>query len=203
MEPMIADDLCLCSNFVCKNHDLEKKGESLPLQDGNNKESTTSSAASIPSSGRLTLEQLIKYECMHGHELVGYHSLDSAKIRKIIANRLSAQRCRNKKVQHLREMEKKVNDLQVIVSLLYPEIEHYKEKQNVLMVQNSLLHQSLNSFTRKSELLKVEIEAMQVEAYRLRELYEAQKKQEKFIGKEEEEVPQDMWGMTDQHWSSI
>nr|GMD61225.1 basic leucine zipper 34-like [Ipomoea batatas] len=60
----------------------------------------------------LTLEQLIKYESSQGRRVDP--SMDLTKLRKTISNRLSAQRCRNKKAHYMQEMEKKVTDLQEI-----------------------------------------------------------------------------------------
>nr|GLL42917.1 basic leucine zipper 19 [Ipomoea trifida] len=144
----------------------------------------------------LTLEQLIKYESSQGRRVDP--SMDLTKLRKTISNRLSAQRCRNKKAHYMQEMEKKVTDLQATISFLRPEIENYKHKKNVLTMQNASLQEQLDSITHISNLLKEEIDGMQREVQKLKELHDTQKYQ-KFQLQEyeqEKENRQPILGMT-------
>ncbi|KAG8372636.1 hypothetical protein BUALT_Bualt12G0087300 [Buddleja alternifolia] len=148
-----------CQNFIHKNN----------VQPENHKYSSSliSAAPSTPES-TLTLEKAIEYELNHGCKLDP--NMDKKKLRRTISNRLSAQRSRMKKSQYIDNMEKRVNDLQELISFLTPQVESYKEKQKLLMLENNALQKLVEIRSNESKLHELELEKKKNELYMLKEV---------------------------------
>ncbi|PON57582.1 Basic-leucine zipper domain containing protein [Parasponia andersonii] len=97
-------------------------------------------------------------------------NMDPRKLKRIIFNRVSAQKSRMKKLQYVSAMENKAKALETQIAVLSPQVALYKNQQHVLQIeQKSLSHQI--SVSASSGLLKdVEIEANKAEVNRLRQV---------------------------------
>ncbi|CAA2954157.1 basic leucine zipper 61-like [Olea europaea subsp. europaea] len=68
---------------------------------------------------------------------------DPKRIKRILANRQSAQRSRVRKLQYISELERSVNTLQAEVSVLSPRVAFLDHQRLVLNVDNSVLKQRI------------------------------------------------------------
>ncbi|KAI3450318.1 hypothetical protein Pfo_006983 [Paulownia fortunei] len=105
---------------------------------------------------------------MHG-SFISFSGFSSIAILTIL-NRLSAQRSRIKKAQYINDMEKMVKELEVLISVLTPQIESYKEKRKLLLLQNDSLQKLVEIRLNESKLCEIELEHKRVEVHRLQEL---------------------------------
>ncbi|XP_073138176.1 uncharacterized protein [Henckelia pumila] len=105
----------------------------------------------------LTLEGAMAYEMEHG-SLFNNPNLDLKKIRRIISNKISAQRSRIKRGIYTRDLETMVKDLEVVVCILNSQLEIYKNKNKLLQLQNDSLRPQLEKRSDESKCLEVDIE---------------------------------------------
>ncbi|KAF3793256.1 Basic leucine zipper 61 [Nymphaea thermarum] len=68
---------------------------------------------------------------------------DPKRVKRILANRLSAQRSRVRKLQYIADLERSVNALQAEVSTLSPQVAYLDHQRLVLNVDNSALKQRM------------------------------------------------------------
>ncbi|XP_055831111.1 transcription factor VIP1-like [Solanum dulcamara] len=100
-------------------------------------------------------------------------NVDLKKLKRIMSNRLSAQRSRIKKIEYTAELEKKVKDLQDTIAWAGSEIENMKDNKKKLLMENDMLQAQLDSVTAKSNLHTVQTEELKLELKRLKELAKA------------------------------
>ncbi|KAK2982716.1 hypothetical protein RJ640_025132 [Escallonia rubra] len=124
-----------------------------------------------------TLEQAIEYELKYGQRKLN-PNMEPKKLRRLISNRLSAQRSRMKKTQHMYDMEKKLGDLQAMIAVMGPQISTHISLQAKLRTENGLISQKLDTLAKKSYKNDVEIEVKKAEMKRLKELQICLNKQE-------------------------
>ncbi|KAJ8559462.1 hypothetical protein K7X08_003520 [Anisodus acutangulus] len=125
-----------------------------------------------PSNKLLALDEAMDFELKHVNI---DPNVDLKKLRRTISNRLSAQRARNKRVDYIAELEKKVKNLEGRIAFDTPEIENEKDKYKMLKLEGQMLREQLDSVTDKSKLLTVEIEENKLELRRLKGLPKALK----------------------------
>ncbi|KAM7495063.1 hypothetical protein LguiB_029672 [Lonicera macranthoides] len=96
---------------------------------------------------------------------------DPKRIKRILANRQSAQRSRVRKLQYISELERSVNSLQTEVSVLSPRVAFLDHQRLVLNVDNSVLKQRIAALAQDKLFKDAHQEAMKREIERLRQLY--------------------------------
>ncbi|KAK1405250.1 Basic leucine zipper 61 [Heracleum sosnowskyi] len=96
---------------------------------------------------------------------------DPKRIKRILANRQSAQRSRVKKLHYISELELGVNSLQAEVSVLSPRVAYLDHQRLVLNVDNSVLKQRLAALAQDKLFKDAHQEALKREIERLRQVY--------------------------------
>ncbi|KAJ9550590.1 hypothetical protein OSB04_014635 [Centaurea solstitialis] len=103
---------------------------------------------------------------------------DPKRIKRILANRQSAQRSRVRKLQYISELERSVNSLQAEVSVLSPRVAYLDHQRLVLNVDNSVLKQRIAALSQDKLFKDAHQEALKAEIERLKHMYYQQKKME-------------------------
>ncbi|XP_022150939.1 basic leucine zipper 19-like isoform X2 [Momordica charantia] len=98
-------------------------------------------------------------------------NMDPRKLKRIMSNRVSAQKSRLKKVQYVADMERKLKALEAHIAVLSPQVELYRNQQHVLQMEQKRLNQKILSCSRNKLLRDAEIEENRAEVNRLRELH--------------------------------
>ncbi|KZV25752.1 basic leucine zipper 61-like [Dorcoceras hygrometricum] len=118
----------------------------------------------------LTLDGGVEYEMKHG-SLFNGPNIDLKKIRRTISNRLSAQRSRTKMTNYTSDLEKRVNDLEELISdILSPQVESCNEKIKLLRLENDSLRQQLEKRSSESGRQEMAIEEKRAEIEKQKEL---------------------------------
>ncbi|XP_028763680.1 basic leucine zipper 61 [Neltuma alba] len=100
---------------------------------------------------------------------------DPKRVKRILANRQSAQRSRVRKLQYISDLEKSVTTLQTEVSALSPRVAFLDHQRLVLNVNNSALKQRIAALAQDKIFKDAHQEALKKEIERLRQVYEQQK----------------------------
>ncbi|KAI7734269.1 hypothetical protein M8C21_016551 [Ambrosia artemisiifolia] len=104
---------------------------------------------------------------------------DPKRIKRILANRQSAQRSRVRKLQYISELERSVNSLQAEVSVLSPRVAYLDHQRLVLNVDNSVLKQRIAALSQDKIFKDAHQEALKAEIERLKQMYYQQTMQKK------------------------
>ncbi|KAL0443907.1 UNVERIFIED_CONTAM: Basic leucine zipper 34 [Sesamum latifolium] len=96
---------------------------------------------------------------------------DPKRIKRILANRQSAQRSRVRKLQYISELERSVSSLQAEVSVLSPRVAFLDHQRLVLNVDNSVLKQRIAALAQDKVFKDAHQEALKREIERLRQIY--------------------------------
>ncbi|XP_073061082.1 basic leucine zipper 34 [Primulina eburnea] len=96
---------------------------------------------------------------------------DPKRIKRILANRQSAQRSRVRKLQYVSELERSVTSLQAEVSVLSPRVAFLDHQRLVLNVDNSVLKQRIAALAQDQVFKEAHQEALKREIERLRIIY--------------------------------
>ncbi|OIS97725.1 PREDICTED: basic leucine zipper 61-like [Nicotiana attenuata] len=97
--------------------------------------------------------------------------VDPKRIKRILANRQSAQRSRVRKLQYISELERSVTTLQAEVSVLSPRVAFLDHQRLVLNVDNSVLKQRIAALAQDKIFKDAHQEALKREIERLRQIY--------------------------------
>ncbi|GLU11909.1 hypothetical protein SLE2022_286270 [Rubroshorea leprosula] len=97
-------------------------------------------------------------------------NMDPRKLRRIVSNRISAQKSRMKKMQYVADMEMKVKALEAQIAVLSPQVAHYTEHYKLLQMERRRLNQKMAAFDNERLLIDAEIEKKKAEVKRLRQL---------------------------------
>ncbi|KAH0924737.1 hypothetical protein HID58_016993 [Brassica napus] len=100
--------------------------------------------------------------------------LDPKRVKRILANRQSAQRSRVRKLQYITELERSVTSLQAEVSVLSPRVAFLDHQRLLLNVDNSSLKQRIAALAQDKIFKDAHQEALKREIERLREVYQQQ-----------------------------
>ncbi|WRX34167.1 Basic-leucine zipper domain - like 10 [Theobroma cacao] len=103
--------------------------------------------------------------------------MDPKKLRRVISNRLSAQKSRMKKLQYVSEMEKKVEVLESQIAVLAPQVALYRNQKHYLQMEQKGLKQRIAACAARKSLVDAEVEMNKAELNRLRQLQMAQQQQ--------------------------
>ena len=99
---------------------------------------------------------------------------DSKRVKRILANRQSAQRSRVRKLQYISELERSVTTLQNAVSVLSPRVAFLDQQRTILTVGNSHLKQRIAALAQDKIFKDAHQEALRKEIERLRQVYQQQ-----------------------------
>lgn len=97
--------------------------------------------------------------------------VDPKRIKRILANRQSAQRSRVRKLQYISELERSVTSLQAEVSVLSPRVAFLDHQRLVLNVDNSVLKQRIAALAQDKIFKDAHQEALKREIERLRQVF--------------------------------
>ncbi|CAN6444220.1 unnamed protein product [Victoria cruziana] len=117
--------------------------------------------------------------------------IDPKRVKRILANRQSAQRSRVRKLQYISELERSVTSLQSEVSALSPRVAFLDHQRLVLNVDNSALKQRIAVLAQDKLFKDAHQEALKKEIERLRMVYH-QQNLKKANGQTENHHPQDI-----------
>ncbi|KAH0466558.1 hypothetical protein IEQ34_003796 [Dendrobium chrysotoxum] len=99
---------------------------------------------------------------------------DLKRVKRILANRQSAQRSRVRKLQYISELQKSVDTLQTEVSALSPRVAFLDRQRSALSVGNCQLKQRIAALAQDKIFKDAHQEALQNELERLRQVYRRQ-----------------------------
>ncbi|KAI3457403.1 hypothetical protein Pfo_014066 [Paulownia fortunei] len=107
-------------------------------------------------------------------DISGDTIVDPKRIKRILANRQSAQRSRVRKLQYISELERSVTTLQTEVSALSPRVAFFDHQRLLLNVDNSALKQRIAALAQDKIFKDAHQEALRKEIERLRKIYHEQ-----------------------------
>uniref|UniRef100_A0A1J3C7V3 Basic leucine zipper 61 n=1 Tax=Noccaea caerulescens TaxID=107243 RepID=A0A1J3C7V3_NOCCA len=99
---------------------------------------------------------------------------DPKRVKRILANRQSAQRSRVRKLQYISELERSVTSLQTEVSVLSPRVAFLDHQRLLLNVDNSAIKQRIAALAQDKIFKDAHQEALKREIERLRQVYHQQ-----------------------------
>uniref|UniRef100_A0A5B7C119 Putative basic leucine zipper 61-like n=1 Tax=Davidia involucrata TaxID=16924 RepID=A0A5B7C119_DAVIN len=99
---------------------------------------------------------------------------DPKRVKRILANRQSAQRSRVRKLQYISELERSVTTLQTEVSALSPRVAFLDHQRLILNVDNSAIKQRIAALAQDKIFKDAHQEALKKEIERLRQVYHQQ-----------------------------
>uniref|UniRef100_A0A7C9A2R1 BZIP domain-containing protein n=1 Tax=Opuntia streptacantha TaxID=393608 RepID=A0A7C9A2R1_OPUST len=105
--------------------------------------------------------------------------IDPKRVKRILANRQSAQRSRVRKLQYISELERSVTTLQTEVSALSPRVAFLDHQRLILNVDNSALKQRIAALAQDKIFKDAHQEALKKEIERLRQIYQQQQNMKK------------------------
>ncbi|XP_042444829.1 basic leucine zipper 61-like [Zingiber officinale] len=125
-----------------------------------------------PAAGTEEAQSLCKTES----ETAGseHPAVDPKRVKRILANRQSAQRSRVRKLQYISELERSVTSLQNEVSALSPRVAFLDHQRSILTMGNSHLKQRIAALAQDRIFKDAHQEALKKEIERLRQVYEEQ-----------------------------
>ncbi|KAK4846475.1 hypothetical protein QYF36_017721 [Acer negundo] len=100
--------------------------------------------------------------------------VDPKRVKRILANRQSAQRSRVRKLQYISELERSVTSLQAEVSVLSPRVAFLDHQRLLLNVDNSALKQRIAALAQDKIFKDAHQEALKREIERLGQVYHQQ-----------------------------
>ncbi|XP_047336338.1 basic leucine zipper 61-like [Impatiens glandulifera] len=100
--------------------------------------------------------------------------VDPKRVKRILANRQSAQRSRVRKLQYISELERSVSSLQAEVSVLSPRVAFLDHQRLILNVDNSALKQRIAALAQDKIFKDAHQDALRREIERLRNVYHEQ-----------------------------
>nr|XP_043628786.1 basic leucine zipper 61-like [Erigeron canadensis] len=105
--------------------------------------------------------------------------VDPKRVKRILANRQSAQRSRVRKLHYISELERSVTNLQTEVSTLSPRVAYLDHQRLILNVDNSSLKQRIAALAQDKIFKDAHQEALRKEIERLRRVYNDQQNMNK------------------------
>ncbi|KAG6412498.1 hypothetical protein SASPL_125177 [Salvia splendens] len=114
----------------------------------------------------INLDKAIGYELKHGRKLDP--KMDTKKLRRTVSNRLSAQRSRVRKAQHIHDMESKVTELENTITMVRLRVESVKENWRLLQQQNEALERLVQIRLQEANVAQMVAEKNKAELGRLK-----------------------------------
>ncbi|XP_076930024.1 basic leucine zipper 61-like [Bidens hawaiensis] len=113
--------------------------------------------------------------------------VDPKRVKRILANRQSAQRSRVRKLQYISELERSFTTLQTEVSVLSPRVAFLDHQRLVLNVDNSAMKQRIAALAQDKIFKDAHQEALKKEIERLMKVYQEQNNMQQAKTNEEED----------------
>ncbi|MQM09023.1 hypothetical protein Taro_041880 [Colocasia esculenta] len=110
--------------------------------------------------------------------------MDPKRVKRILANRQSAQRSRVRKLQYVSDLERSVTSLQNEVSALSPRVAFLDHQRSLLTVGNSALKQRIAALAQDKIFKDAHQEALRKEIERLRQVYQLHQNMKKVASRE-------------------
>ncbi|RVW56922.1 Basic leucine zipper 61 [Vitis vinifera] len=104
-------------------------------------------------------------------------NMDDRRLRRLLSNRVSAQRSRMRRTNYINELENHVKELETRIAELSPELIVYQGKKKLLQLENELMKQKKTMIQEHLNLKHAETKAHQKEIYHLKQLFEMQQQQ--------------------------
>lgn len=101
-------------------------------------------------------------------------NVDTKRIKRVVANRQSAQRSRIRKLHYISELEGSVTALEVEVSILSPQVAFLDHRRATLNIDNSALKERIAALVQEKIFMDEHSEALKTELQRLEQLYHQQ-----------------------------
>ncbi|KAL3580118.1 hypothetical protein D5086_017953 [Populus alba] len=98
-------------------------------------------------------------------------NLDPKRLRRVLSNRVSAQKSRLKRLQYLADIERKVKALEEEIADLSPRVALYRSHHQALKMEQKMLNMEISAQTSNKMLKHAEIEENKAEVSRLRQLH--------------------------------
>ncbi|XP_022139408.1 basic leucine zipper 61-like [Momordica charantia] len=151
-------------------------------QNSNNDDDKTLPSSEPPSSAALHHPKNEPGEVQSSHSqpptppssAAADSTIDPKRVKRILANRQSAQRSRVRKLQYISELERSVTTLQTEVSALSPRVAFLDHQRLILNVDNSALKQRIAALAQDKIFKDAHQEALKKEIERLRQVYHQQ-----------------------------
>ncbi|KAK4795167.1 hypothetical protein SAY86_013161 [Trapa natans] len=112
--------------------------------------------------------------------------VDPKRVKRILANRQSAQRSRVRKLQYISDLERSVTSLQAEVLALSPRVAFLDHQRLLLNVDNSALKQRIAALSQDNIFKDAHQDALKREIDRLRQVYQQQQQQQENSNKDTE-----------------
>ncbi|KAK8589049.1 hypothetical protein V6N12_023456 [Hibiscus sabdariffa] len=119
----------------------------------------------------------------------GLPIIDPKRVKRILANRQSAQRSRVRKLQYISELERIVTTLQTEISTLSPRVAFLDRQRLMLTVENSALKQRIAALAQDKIFKDAHQEALKKEIERLTRIYQHQQSLQKMNGNHQPPPP--------------
>ncbi|CAA6661076.1 unnamed protein product [Spirodela intermedia] len=103
--------------------------------------------------------------------LAAEYAVDPKRIKRILANRQSAQRSRVRKLQYISELEQSVMSLQTEVADLSPRVAFLDHQRSLLILGNTALRQRIAALAQDKIFKDAHQEVLKKEIERLRQAY--------------------------------
>ncbi|WOL14542.1 hypothetical protein Cni_G23322 [Canna indica] len=136
--------------------------------------STPSDHNSINEDKPAAAEKQAKNESEEAQSAGAETIADPKRVKRILANRQSAQRSRVRKLQYISELERSVTTLQTEVSALSPRVAFLDHQRSLLTLGNSHLKQRIAALAQDKIFKDAHQEALKKEVERLRQVYHQQ-----------------------------
>lgn len=164
----LGDDELIMSMFAAEDASMDAPApKSNPSTDSNSNSS---------NDEMLLMSDLfpMKCEAEEAQSACRPGAVDLKRVKRILANRQSAQRSRVRKLQYISELERNVTCLQTEVSALSPRVAFLDHQRSVLTMGNSALKQRIAALAQDKIFKDAHQEALRKEIERLRQVYHQQ-----------------------------
>ncbi|KAJ4976411.1 hypothetical protein NE237_001517 [Protea cynaroides] len=111
------------------------------------------------------------------HRQIDDPKIDPQKLKRILSNRRSAKKCRDRKLEYTKTLEAKMNALQADVSLMNSQISYLKSTRLQLITENSIMKQRIATFISEKQFRDDQTTMLIEERDRLQDLLKLQQQQ--------------------------
>ncbi|XWS55497.1 hypothetical protein CRYUN_Cryun09bG0005300 [Craigia yunnanensis] len=89
--------------------------------------------------------------------------IDPKKIKRLLANRVSAQKSRLRKLEYIEKLKKDINTEQARVSLIAPQVAFYEFQRRILQKENNAMKQRMETLEKENAKKEAEFQALKDE----------------------------------------
>ncbi|KAG6436768.1 hypothetical protein SASPL_101670 [Salvia splendens] len=174
MHPKSSDKLKMAFFLMAPKANESGKNKVVEMEEQDQAKEASFLMAPPPETRKATLnlDKAIEHELQHGRKLDP--KMDRKKLRRTVSNRLSAQRSRVKKAEHIHEMERRATDLEDTITVLKIRVERFKEKKRLLQLQNEALERLMQIRLHEANVAQSVVDKSKAELARLKEVEKEQ-----------------------------